>query len=121
MEKGTIILNGVSYGCCYCYATEIDFRKFAGENIDNMDAGNPEHITYMILSSVMSYYKGKGEECPLTSDTLIYETQPNELVEAAKTIIRLRKDWYELPKGEPQENREEDDGKNVLAPTTSIS
>ena len=90
----------------YCYATEIAFKKYTGEYIDKFDAQNPEHILYIILASMFSYYQAKGEDCPVTDSDLMYNSKPQELVDALTEVFNLRLDWYKIDDGEDTKKEE---------------
>lgn len=84
----------------YCFATEIAFKNFTGENIENFEATNPEHVIYLILSAIASYYQKKDMEAPVKDNDLMYEAKPTELIAGITEVMKLRAQWYEIPKGE---------------------
>ena len=84
----------------YCFATELAFKQYTGVNIEDMDTANPEHIVYIILSAIVAYYEGSGEESPVKDNDLMYKAKPTELVAALTEVFKMRAEWYELPKGE---------------------
>ena len=65
-----------------------------------MDTTNPEHIIYVIMSAIVAYYEGSGEESPVKDNDLMYKAKPPELVAALTEVFKMRAEWYELPKGE---------------------
>lgn len=127
MRTGKINIGGREVNVAYCYATEIAFRRYTGENVNVLfpkegKTPDPEHILYVILAAILAYYQAKGEEPPLKSESLMYEATPGELGEAFAEVMRLCGEWYQTPKGEPEEeDKEGDDSKNPLPPTTSTN
>ena len=99
----------------YCFATEIAFRKFTGANLDEFDAGNPEHIIYIILAAIASYYQSEGKDAPVKDEGLLYHAKPKEMIDALNEVLKLRAEWYELPKGkkEPEKTDEPGEEKNA--------
>lgn len=120
MIEKEITIGGVAVKICYCFATEIAFKQYTGVNIENMDTANPEHIIYIILSAIVSYYEGSGEQSPVKDNDLMYKAKPTELVAALTEVFKMRAEWYELPKGEEtavssdeSEKKEEQEQKNA--------
>lgn len=111
MEKKTINIAGKQVGIAYCYATEITFKRYTDKSVEEFDATNPEHVLYLILSAIMPYYLSRDEEVPVTADELMYQSSPEELIDALKEVLSLRNAWYKLPEGEPtDEPTEETEG-----------
>lgn len=100
MKENKITITGKEVGVAYCFATEIGFRKYTGVGIDEFDASDPEHITYLVLAAILAYYQGNGEEPPLKSDDIIFKAKPKEIIDALTVVFQLRADWYQLPKGD---------------------
>ena len=111
MKTKTITITGKEVGVAYCYATEIAFRKYTGVGVENFDPANPEHAAYIILAAILAYYQHKGEDAPVTDKDIIYETSPQDIIDAMTAVFHLRAEWYNLPAGEP-EDKEEDKPKN---------
>ncbi len=99
----------------YCFATEIAFKKFTGSNLDEFDATNPEHIIYIILAAIASYYQSEGKDAPVKDEGLLYHAKPKEMIDALNEVLKLRSEWYELPMGEKKDKKpaEESDEKNA--------
>lgn len=112
MTTKTINIAGKEVTLAYCYATEIGFRKYTGESIDNFDANNPEHVLYLIISSIVAWSQSKGVEPVIKDEELMYEAKPSELVAALTEIFKLRAEWYEIPAGEPTNEGGEGEEKN---------
>ena len=104
MTKKIITLCGKETGIAYCYATEIAFKKYTGEYVDQFDAQNPEHTLYIILASIFSYYQALGEEAKVKDEDLMYNATPQDLVNALTEVFNLRAEWY---KAEPEPEKEE--------------
>ena len=115
MKTKEIYLCGVKVMIAYCFATEIAFKKFTGANLDEFDASNPEHIIYIILAAIATYYQKEGIDAPVKDENLMYDAQPKEMIEALNEVLKLRADWYQLPKGDKKDEKpdEEQEGKNA--------
>lgn len=100
MKTKEITLCGKQVTLAYCFATEIAFKKFTGDNIDSFEPSNPEHVIFIILSAIVSFYQQKDEEAPIQDKDLLYNTKPAELVTALTEVMQLRAAWYEIPKGD---------------------
>lgn len=108
MKQKEIKLCGKQVMLAYCFATEIAFKNFTGENIEKFDVNNPEHIIYLILSAIASYYQKHETDAPVKDTDLMYESEPGELIEALNEVMKLRAEWYKLPKGEKADEKPED-------------
>ena len=99
----------------YCFATEIAFKKFTGSNLDDFDASNPEHIIYIILAAIASYYQAEGKDAPVKDEGLLYHAKPKDMIDALNEVLKLRADWYQLPKGDKKDEKsaEEQEEKNA--------
>lgn len=115
MKQKEIYLCGVKVMIAYCFATEIAFKKFTGSNLDDFDASNPEHIIYIILAAIATYYQKEGIDAPVKDENLMYDAQPKEMIEALNEVLKLRADWYQLPKGDKKDEKpaEEQEEKNA--------
>ena len=115
MKTKEITLCGKQLMVAYCFATEIAFKKFTGANLDDFDAANPEHIIYIILSAIATYYQKEGIYAPVTDENLMYDVQPRELIDALNEVLKLRADWYQIPKGDKKDEKpaEEQEEKNA--------
>ena len=90
----------------YCYATEIAFHNYSGVSVEKFNAENPQHLIYLIMAAVFAYYNAKKHESEvhsLTDEDLLYESRPEEIVEAFKTVLDLRQKWYGV-ESSPQES-----------------
>lgn len=115
MKQKEIYLCGVKVMIAYCFATEIAFKKFTGSNLDDFDASNPEHIIYIILAAIASYYQAEGKDAPVKDEGLLYHAKPKEMIEALNEVLKLRAEWYELPKGEKEPEKTDEPGEEKNA------
>ena len=109
MRTKEITLCGNPVMVAYCFATEIAFKKFTGVNLDEFDATNPEHIIYIILAAIAVYYQKEGIDAPMKDENLMYDAQPKEMIEALNEVLKLRADWYQLPKGDKKDEKSAED------------
>lgn len=123
MIEKEITIGGVAVKIGYCFATELAFKQYTGVNIEDMDTKNPEHIIYIILSAIVSYYEGSGEQSPIKDNDLMYKAKPTELVAALTEVFKMRAEWYGIPKGDEEKpaDADEERQKNAPTPTTSTS
>lgn len=91
----------------YCYATEISFKKLSGFVVSDFDDKNPEHILYLIVSAMQSYYLAKGEEIPVADTYFLYECTSDDLITALSEIVALHHEWYKIPYDKPAERKEQ--------------
>jgi hypothetical protein len=112
MKTKEITIGGVKVMLAYCFATELSFKNFTGKNIEDFEPTNPEHIIYLILSAIASYYQSKEKEeeknAPVKDTDLMYNAKSTELIEALTEVMKLRAEWYGLPKGEAVEQPAEE-------------
>lgn len=121
-EEITLAGKPVTLG--YCYATEIAYKDLSGENIadiiqETIDCINAQparmpdvkRSIYLVLAAIMAYYQSKDEETSIKDTDLMNETTPLELGTALGTIINLWVQFYNIPKGEPEEKPAKGKGK----------
>jgi len=117
MIKETTKIAGIDVTLGYCFATELNYRNLADEEIadyfkeafgciqEGKDPDTDKSIR-LVLASVISYYDSQSEgkaTYPINERTLIYDTAPDELMKAVITIINLRNKFYKVPEGEPKD------------------
>ena len=119
MIKETTTIAGIDVTLGYCFATELNYRNLADEEIadyfkkafaciqEGKDPDTDKSIR-LVLASVHSYYdsihQGKGDTVyPINERTLLFETAPDELMKAVITIVNLRNKFYKVPEGEPKD------------------
>ena len=117
MIKETIKIAGIDVTLGYCFATELNYRNLADEEIadyfkkafaciqEEKDPDTDKSIR-LVLASVISYYDSQSEgkaTYPINERTLIYDIAPDELMKAVITIVNLRNKFYKVPEGEPKD------------------
>ena len=108
MKKKEIILCGKHVIIAYCFATEIVFQEYTGVGLDKFDSTNPEHIIYIVLAALLSYYESEKLEIPVKDTDLMYKASSAELTAAMTEIFTLRNEWYEVPKGDKKDDQTAD-------------
>ena len=119
MIKETTTIAGIDVTLGYCFATELNYRNLADEEIANyfkeafgciQEGKDPDtdKSIRLVLASVHSYYdsihQGEGDTIyPINERTLVFETAPDELMKAVITIVNLRNKFYKIPEGEPKD------------------
>ena len=109
MKTKKITICGKRVMLAYCFATELVFKNFTGTNIEDFEPANPEHVIYLILAAIASYYEKREEEVPVKDSNLMYDAKPTELIAGITEVMKLRAEWYEIPKGEKTEEQPSDD------------
>lgn len=121
MIKETTKIAGIDVTLGYCFATELNYRNLADEEIadyfkkafsciqEGKDPDTDKSIR-LVLASVHSYYdsihQGEGDHIyPINERTLVFETAPDELMKAVITIVNLRNKFYKMPEGESEEKK----------------
>jgi hypothetical protein len=125
MKAKEVTIAGKTVALAYCYATEIAFSDYTGQDINRFiaslmpdDDGNipttdPKKVLYAILSAALTYAQHMEQECPIKDTDLMYSAKPGELIEAFTAVIQLRNEWYHVPEGDPKDKPAEgDDAKN---------
>lgn len=108
----------------YCYATEIVYKDLSGEDIANIiqetiacinaqpiRMPDTKHSIDLVLAAIKAYYQSIDEEAPIKKTDLENEATPLELGTALGTIINLWVQFYNIPKGEPEDKPAEGKGK----------
>ena len=121
-QEITLASKPVTLG--YCYATEIAYKDMSGEDIADIiqetiscvnaqPARMPDtkRSIYLVLAAIMAYYQSKGEDAPIKDTDLMNNTTPLELGTALGTIITLWAQFYNIPKGEPEDKPAKGKGK----------
>ena len=97
----------------YCYATEINYKYFADEDIEVLMAKiikaikdkspiDVDKSLKLIAASMTSYYDYKEDEekMPITLKELRSESTPREISTAIGFIIAMRQQFYYVPEDE---------------------
>ena len=112
----TIQILGKDVRLRYCAATENGFEQLRKKPVYEIDFKSNEDLTALVLAAIIAAYARKEEEPPISSDDLLYEAKPTEIIELIKTVIELRAAWYEIPAvvkpDEQPADEEEDKPKN---------
>lgn len=111
----TIHILGKDVRLRYCAATENGFEQLRKKSFYDIDFKSNEDLTALALAAIIAAYASKDEEPPITSDELLYDASPKEIIELVKTVIELYAAWYEIPSVVPEEEQkvgEEDEQKN---------
>ena len=82
----------------YCAATETGFEKLTGKSISDISFATQEDTITLAISAIVAAYARNNEEPPISSDDLLYDAKPADIIELAKTVIELRAEWYGIPK-----------------------
>lgn len=123
-EEVTLAGKPVTLG--YCYATEIAYKDLSGEDIadilqETINSVNAQSARmpdtkrsiYLVLAAVMAYYECVKKEKPIKDIDIMSEATPLELGTALGTIIKLWSQFYNIPKGEPEEKPAKGKGKKA--------
>jgi hypothetical protein len=93
----TIQILGKDVSMRYCAATENGFEQLRKKPVYEIDFKSNEDLTALALSAIIAAYARKDEEPPISSDELLYDAKPMEIIELIKTVIELRAAWYDIP------------------------
>jgi len=146
-KKGTMIAEknvticGKEVAMRYCAAAETGYETISGQSvevfvpeIEKDDDGNIVNIKQLAKASdyirlafaaIIAAYERKGEDSPVTAEDILYDASPTEVNDLILTVVKLRNEWYEVPKvikpefvaDEKQEKGKKK--KNATPPTTS--
>ena len=97
----------------YCYATEIAYKNMANEDmfdyaqkaieaIQSQRDPDIEKTIYAILACLMAYYED-ANKAPVKDSEIMKQATPVEIGTAMLTILNMRNEFYNIPKGEPEE------------------
>ena len=98
MTEKTINILGRDVRMKYCAATETGFEKLTGKSINDISFSIQEDLITLALSAIVAAYARNGEEPPISSDDLLYDATPQDIVELLRCVIELRAEWYGIPK-----------------------
>lgn len=125
ISERKITIAGKEVNLSYCYATEIGFKILAGEDISEFakevlasiqDKVMPdtEKSIFLIIAAAQAYSESHGEkEEQINSSDLMFKCSPEELATALGTIIVMKAEFYNLPKGEEPEPQTEEERKEA--------
>lgn len=117
-----ITICGRQVTLAYCYATEIAYKDLTGEDFIDYAQHAVESIQQerdpdtkrticAVLACLLAYYG--DNEAPVTDADLMKEAKPAELGMAILTILDLRRQFYTVPAGEPEDKPSDEEGKKT--------
>ena len=121
-----LTICGKQVTLAYCYATEINYKYFADEDIEVLMAKiikaikdksliDVDKSLKLIAASMTSYYDYKEDEekMPITLKELRSESTPREISTAIGFIIAMRQQFYYVPEDEQEAmDNKQDEGSN---------
>jgi hypothetical protein len=87
-----------------------DYIKHAIESIQAERDPDIEKTFYAIIASMMAYYEEK-DKAPIKDTDLMKEAKPVEIGTAMLAILSMRTEFYNIPKGEPEDKPQKGKGK----------
>lgn len=96
-NEKTINICGKDVRLRYCAATETGFEQLAGKSIGNIDYQSQEDLMRLSVSAILAAYTRTKEDAPISSEDLMYEAKPAEIVELFKAVLEARAAWYDVP------------------------
>ena len=116
-----VTICGKQVTLAYCYATEIAFKKLCNEDmfdyikhaIESIQAERDpdiEKTIYAIIACMMAYYE-EIDKAPIKDTDLMKEAKPVETGTAMLAILSMRTEFYNIPKGEPEDKPQKGKGK----------
>lgn len=111
MTKKEITICGKQVNICYCAAVEQGFENLRNKGIGEIDFGKQEDLMALSLSSIVAAYARANEEAPVSSDDILYDATPEEIIELFTAVLELRNGWYGVPKVVKDAIDEESDAK----------
>lgn len=113
MTQKTITIAGKQVGIAYCFGTELAFHDLADHSLENADLTDDRQAEKLIMAAIIAYYQSlePEQEPPVNVKDLRFHSKPKELVEALTTILSMRAEWYESPKGEATDEEPKDESK----------
>lgn len=106
MTDGKTKICGKEVGLAYCIATEQGWEEMSGRSIGELDTGKQRDLLMLLFAGIVAYYQRRGGEIPVTVEDLLYEARVEELVEAIRVFMELRKDWYHVSEVEQPDKGE---------------
>lgn len=110
----------------YCFATEIAYKDYTGENIGDYmkeaiakTTATPPQMPdikktmYIILAAIMAYYASQDKDAPVKDQDIMTEATPQELGAALGTVLSLYAQFYAVPEEmKGKESKGKGKGKN---------
>ena len=124
ISERKITIAGKEVNLSYCYATEIGFKILVGEDISefakevleaiqNKVMPDTEKSIFLIIAAAQAYSESHEEKEQINSSDLMFKCSPEELATALGTIIVMKAEFYNLPKGEEPEPQTEEERKEA--------
>lgn len=117
MKTSTTTIAGKEVTLAYCYGTEIAYKDFTNEDINDFMLEVEKELkskrmpdikktVYLILSAMTAFYRDKHS--PIVDSDILDEATPEELGKAIGTVLVLRAKFYNIPTREPEDKATED-------------
>ena len=115
MNETTITIMGRDVRVRYCAATETSFEEMTGKSIDvfiptveNDEVKEPakaNRYDYLMLGigGIIAAYLREQKDAPITTDEILYDASPTEVMNLITTILNLRNEWYKVADIVPEE------------------
>jgi hypothetical protein len=115
MNETTITILGRDVRVRYCAATETSFEEMTGKSIDvfiptveNDEVKEPakaNRYDYLMLAigGIIAAYLREQKDAPITTDEILYDASPTEVMNLITTILNLRNEWYKVADIVPEE------------------
>ena len=120
MKKETIKIFGKEVDMLYCAAAETGYEKLSGKSSEvfipkramsdnqpvNDSDGNPiynapeatlDDYIKLAVSAIIAAYAKDGKDAPITTEEILYDAGPNEIITLVATVARMRNEWYTIP------------------------
>ena len=97
MNEKTVKILGKEVRLRYCAATENGFETIREKSISKMDFTKQEDLITLAVCAIVAAYARTEEEPPVTSQDIIYDCTPTEIVDLVTAVIELRNEWYKVP------------------------
>ncbi len=123
MKSQETTIAGKKATLAYCYATEIAYKMLSGQDINDFMkeaalalSDEPPRMpdvkstVLLIIAAANAWYDSKREESPVKDTDIMYAATPEEMGKALGVIIALRKQFYDIPVGEPESDEKAEEG-----------
>lgn len=117
IQEKTITILGKEVRMRYCAAAETGYEKLSGRGMDIFSrSGEPtqQDFIYLGYAAIIAAYSRDHKEPPVSAEEILFDVQPQEIIELISTVVALRNAWYQVPEVmDDQKAEEEDDPKNA--------
>lgn len=97
MTEKNITICGKECRVRYCAATETAFEKMAGKPISEINLQSQDDILKIGVAAIIAAYQRKDEEPPVSTEDLLFEATPKDIIGLVTAVFELRNAWYEIP------------------------